>query len=237
MSRMIILLSGGLDSCVNLAQAMRRGSVLKALTLDYGQRAAAPEIRSAKTQCRRFGIRHQIISLPWYERIVGSALVNRGRSLPNVKDLDDKRATRQSARRVWAPNRNGLFLAIGAAFAESLGADRVVAGFNAEEAATFPDNSPQFVQAANAMLRYSTLSRVRAVSFTARMTKSELMRLGMRLDAPLDLVWPCYESGADLCGECESCRRFVRAASEAGLADWLAGKRKRVPRILRDERS
>ena len=92
----------------------------------------------------------------------------------------------------------------------------VIAGFNAEEAVTFPDNSPAFISAANKALSYSTLSRVQVLSPTSDLNKTEIVRLGMEIDAPLDLVWSCYEGGEVMCGVCESCMRLRRALVSAG---------------------
>ena len=223
MSTSILLLSAGLDSTVNLKCALDRGRVVAALTFDYGQRAAQHEKRSAAAMCERFGIRHEIVPLRWLGRITRSALVSRNRTLPHPKRgrLDDPTAAQRSAERVWVPNRNGLFLAAAAAFAEGLGVEQVVAGFNTEEAATFPDNSPEFVQAYNRALRLSTRTRVRVKSYTARSRKVSILKLGLKIGAPLDLVWCCYEGGQRMCGRCESCLRLVRAADEAGCTEWF----------------
>lgn len=219
----IVLLSAGLDSTVNLKQALDGGTVRAALTFDYGQRAALREAAFARRMCRRFGIRHEVIRLPWMRRITATALVKRGAPLPRPTspELDDRPASMRSAARVWVPNRNGVFLAVGASYAEALKADLVVAGFNAEEAATFPDNSQAFLRATNSAFRFSTLSAVRAVSYTARLRKTAIVRLGMKIGAPLDLVWCCYEGGRRLCGRCESCRRFLRAVGAAGVENWF----------------
>lgn len=230
----IVLLSGGLDSAVNLKCALDRGSVRAALTFHYGQRAARREIESAAAMCERFRLRHEVIRLAWLGGITRSALVASGKHLPRPRavDLDDPRAARRSADRVWVPNRNGVFLAVAAAYAESLDAGRVVAGFNAEEAAAFPDNSAEFVSAYSRTLRFSTRTGVVVKSHTARLRKAAIVRRGMRNGAPLDLVWCCYDGGRALCGRCESCRRFLRAVAESGGANWFRRHHPRMPKSL-----
>jgi len=227
----VVLLSSGLDSAVNLKCALDRGPVPAALTFDYGHRAAKREAARAAAMCERFDVAHEVVRLPWLGRITRTALVDARRTLPHPRaaDLDDPRAARRSAERVWAPNRNGVFLAVAAAFAESLGADQVVPGFNAEEAATFPDNSPEFVTAYNRALRLSTLSRVKVRSYTARRRKPAIVRLGIEIGAPLDLAWCCYEGGRRLCGRCESCRRFLRAIAEARAEEWFRQNHRWMP--------
>jgi 7-cyano-7-deazaguanine synthase len=219
----ILLFSAGLDSTVNLKMAADDGKVFCALTFDYGQRAAEREAEFTARACRRLAVRHEIIRLPWLKRITTSALVNRRAEVPKPKParLDDPAAAARTAAKVWVPNRNGVFLAVAASFAEAAGVEQIVSGFNAEEAATFPDNSVAFLNATNRALRFSTMTGVRAVSYTAKLRKTEIVRLGMKIGAPLDLVWCCYFGGKRICGECESCRRFLRAVREADAEDWF----------------
>jgi len=234
----IVLLSAGLDSTVNLQCALDRGGVAAALTFDYGQRAAAREMQASAAICRRLGVRHECIRLPWYRAIAHTALVDSSRPLPHPSagQLDDPASASRSAAKVWAPNRNGLFLAIAAAFAESCGAEQVVAGFNAEEAATFPDNSEEFMRAATRAMRFSTRTRVRVASYTVRLRKPAIVALGLRIGAPLDLVWCCYEGGQKLCGRCESCRRFLRAVEQAGAREWFEAHHRWMPGKSRRQR-
>ena len=201
----ISILSGGLDSTVSLAVAVRKMDVALAVTFDYGQRAARREREASAKIARTYRVKHLVIKIPWLAAITRSALVNRKRKLPrNEKSV-------QSAKAVWVPNRNGDFIEIAAAHAESLGATRLVTGFNREEAATFPDNSKAYVRAVNRALSYSTANGVRVVSFTADLGKRAIVRLGRRLKAPLDLIWPCYEGGRKWCTTCESCLRANEA--------------------------
>jgi 7-cyano-7-deazaguanine synthase len=203
----IILLSGGLDSAVNLAIASDRGEVVSALYFDYGQKARHREREAAEALSKHYGCRLETIELPWLKEITETALVSFDTDIPEVT-VDTLPA---DAKAVWVPNRNGVFVAIGAAYAESLGANAVVAGFNKEEGITFPDNSPEFREAAQAALGYSTLSKIELVAFTENMIKKEIVAAGRTLGAPFDLVWSCYRGGETPCGKCESCVRYRRA--------------------------
>jgi 7-cyano-7-deazaguanine synthase len=107
-----------------------------------------------------------------------------------------------------------VLINVAAAFAESQGCDAVVCGFNAEEGQTFPDNTREFAEAATKALGFSTLSKVRVWSPTQDLAKVEIVALGRRIGAPLELVWSCYQPGPQQCGECESCLRFRRAMEE-----------------------
>ncbi len=201
----VAILSGGLDSTVSLAAATRKMKVVLALTFDYGQRAAKRERDASANIARHYKIPHRVIAIPWLAELTGTALVNRKAKLP-VHEMSER-----SAKAVWVPNRNGVFIEIAAAHAESLGADRLITGFNKEEAVTFPDNSPAYVTAVNYALSFSTANGVRVVSFTGNLEKKGIVNLGRRLNAPLKFIWPCYEGGRRWCGECESCLRSLRA--------------------------
>ncbi|MBI4040635.1 MAG: 7-cyano-7-deazaguanine synthase QueC [Deltaproteobacteria bacterium] len=209
----VVLLSSGLDSTVNFCKALREGAVVCALTFDYGQKAAASEILHAKLIAKQYGVRHEVVDLQWLKPLTQTALVQAEVDLPQLKtsELDDLTKTKQSARQVWVPNRNGVFIQIAASFAEALGAQSVVVGFNGEEAKTFPDNSASFVALVNQGLQFSTLSNVQVVCYTLAYNKKKIVQLGRELKAPFDLMWSCYQSGMQGCGRCESCLRYERA--------------------------
>ena len=219
LKKSVVLLSGGLDSTVAFRQAVDTTEVKLALTFDYGQRAAKREIAAAEAMAGLSGVPHAVIGLPWLKEVTKTALVDEGRELPKLGmgDLDGETGkTGPSARAVWVPNRNGVFINIAAAYCEALEAELIFTGFNREEAATFPDNSPGFVDAVNDSLSYSTLSKVKVVSPTSSMDKNEIVRFGIENGAPLEHLWSCYEGGAVMCGRCESCLRLKRALDGAG---------------------
>ena len=219
----IILLSGGLDSTVNFKRSVDRGEARLVLTFDYGQRSARREIAAARAMARRYGVPFRAMKLDWLAEATHTALVDRHKRLPHphLRDLDDtRRAAARTARAVWVPNRNGVFIAVAAALAESAGCAQIVVGFNAEEAATFPDNSHNFLAAANRALKLSTLAGVRLVCWTTDLAKVDIVRLGRKIQAPFDLMWSCYEGGRAMCWRCESCLRFRRALIASGNWDW-----------------
>ena len=201
----VAILSGGLDSTVSLAAAARAMDVVLAVTFDYGQRAAKREREASARIARRFRVPHRVLEIPWLAAITRTSLVNRSARLPRHE------MSTSSAKAVWVPNRNGVFIEIAAAHAEALGATRLITGFNREEAATFPDNSVPYMKAVSRALSFSTANGVKVVSFTGTLDKRGIVRLGRRLGAPLDLVWPCYEGGRRWGRTCESCLRTLRA--------------------------
>lgn len=224
MNRSVVLLSGGLDSAVNLAEATRETTVAAVVTFDYGQESAAKEIDAAAAMCARSGISQTVIALPWLAES-GSSLTGDS-AIPDTTpaELDDVDLAFERADAVWVPNRNGIFLNIAAGLAEAAGAGLIIPGFNAEEAETFPDNSSDFIEAQNAALGYSTRGRVAVKCYTSDMRKTAVVELGRENGAPLDLVWSCYRGGSMMCGHCESCQRLKRAFGEAGVSRLLDGR-------------
>lgn len=219
-AKALVLLSGGLDSAANLALASAEGRSCTCLHVTYGQRASERELEAARNLSEFYGAKLTHIALPWLGEISGSALTRSHAEMPEFEreELDDTQLTRESARAVWVPNRNGLFIEVAASFADAYGIDEILVGFNAEEAATFPDNSADFIDTINMSLRYSCAKPVRVTSYTSRMSKTEIVqRLRDLMNFPFELLWSCYEGGKKTCGRCESCQRLSRAlGAESG---------------------
>ena len=211
----IILLSGGLDSAANLAFAHHFDAPNLALTVDYGQRAVTQEIHAAKDLANYYEIAHQVLDLKWLGSLGTSALTSSEIEIPKMEsnDLDDLKVTEKTAKSVWVPNRNGLLINAAAAIAEAKSIPQVVVGFNKEEAATFPDNSSQFLGVITLSLKYSTRNGVKVACYTDGMVKKEIVQAIRKLPKkfPFEKVWSCYHGGEKMCGECESCKRFYRA--------------------------
>jgi 7-cyano-7-deazaguanine synthase len=209
----VVLLSGGLDSTVNLYAAKASGSVRLALTFDYGQKAAQKEIAAAKEITKECGVELKVIELPWFKSLGQSALNHADRQIPTGKNvaIDNVNISHATAKAVWVPNRNGLFLNIAACFAESLSAEIIVPGFNREEAVTFPDNSLDFIRSARKTFSYSTANKIDVQCYTISMGKTEIVELGKQLRVPFQKIWPCYQDLEKWCGVCESCQRSKRA--------------------------
>jgi len=210
----VILVSGGLDSAVCLKKAVDEGVAELALTFDYGQKAARKEIEAARRLCELWEVPHRVVKLDWLARITKTALVNPAVDVPTVGYDASVERRHKAAAMVWVPNRNGVFINIAAAYAEALGCDTIIAGFNREEALYFPDNSIQFIAASNAALRLSTRSGVTLFSYTAHLMKKEVGRLAETIGVPFDLLWCCYLGGDEPCGRCQSCLNFEIAVGK-----------------------
>lgn len=216
----IVLLSAGLDSTTSLALARETGvEITHAIAFDYGQKAARSEWAQAQKIAAHYDLHLQKVELPWLGVLNTSALSeNNLEALPQVDiaSLDNVMGvTLASAARVWVPNRNGLFMNIAAVWADRFALQEIITGFNAEEAMTFPDNTPQFATAMTQSLAYSTQIQPTVKSYVQHLNKVEIVQEALRLDVPLTLLWSCYQSGAYHCGRCESCSRLKRALQGA----------------------
>ncbi len=228
----LLMLSGGLDSTVASYLAAEEYDVLLAISFDYGQRARRRELAASYGIASGMGIEHRTVFLPFFREFTNGPLTDVAQTLPTPKtaDLDQPDLAQESANHVWVPNRNGIFIAIGAAWAEKLKADVLVVGFNAEEARTFPDNSADFVAKQNQALQYSTANGVQVIAPTLAWTKEQIVSAAKERDLPLELAWSCYDGGDQVCGECESCKRFDRAIDAADARAWYQDRRKRLKR-------
>ncbi|HIP34795.1 MAG TPA: 7-cyano-7-deazaguanine synthase QueC [Methanothermococcus okinawensis] len=226
----VCVLSGGLDSTVaTLVAKSEDDDDIYTLTFDYGQRAALREINSAKKISEILGAKHKIVKLPFLKEFGGSALTDRNKTVPKLKedDLDDLEKTKETMRAVWVPGRNIVMFSIASSFAESLGGGKVYTGLNKEEGITFPDNTLEFVDRFNSLLKYGTIRDIKLVAPLYNLDKSEIVKYGRKLEEKLGVEvlkysYSCYhDNGEDFlhCGTCESCIRRKRAFKEAGVED------------------
>lgn len=220
-NKAIILLSGGLDSVVSIAQAGEIDFQL-AMTFDYGQKSFQKEYEASKNIADYYGIKHECIKLDWLKNITNTALVSI-ESIPELEQeaLNDRLKTQESMKSVWVPNRNGLFINIAASFADSFEYDYIVIGANKEEAATFSDNSAQFINDMNKVLETSTNYDIKVIAPLIEFDKNEIVKKAVELDVPMNLINSCYNSTQKHCGRCESCGRLKRALAHNGYSNII----------------
>ncbi len=216
MTPAIVLLSGGLDSTLSLLIAQGEATVRFALTFDYGQKSRECEISFSKRICEIYKIEHRVVALPFFSELATHPFFGGASSCPNptAGELDDHKASTKSAKAVWVPNRNGLFINVAASLAERENINLIYVGFNAEEAATFPDNSKAYITAVNESLAYSTLNKVKVTAPTIDQNKTQIVADMVKREFDLNLLWSCYNDGPKMCGTCESCMRLKRALKE-----------------------
>jgi 7-cyano-7-deazaguanine synthase len=197
MKKAVVLLSGGIDSTTTLYYAKSKGYRCYALIFDYGQRHKR-ELRSAVAVARRAKVPFQIIkiSLPWK----GSSLLDKKMKVPNRKKLKGIPST-------YVPARNTIFLSFAVSYAESIGAEAVFIGANAIDFSGYPDCRPAFYKAFRKVVQKGTKKRkIKVLTPLINMTKAQIIKLGTKLKAPLDMTWSCYKGGKRPCGVCDSCK-------------------------------
>ncbi len=217
MSKSIVLLSGGLDSLVSLGLKKDELGVDLALTFNYGQKSAQDELKASEAICKYYNIRHKVIKLDFLKEITHTSLV----SDKKIPTNENETGTQNSAKSVWVPNRNGLFLNIAGSFADSYGYDFIIIGANKEEAQTFPDNTQDFINAVNNEFTYSVMSESKVVAPLINYRKDDIVMLALSHDIPLQLAMSCYKGGGRHCGICESCIRLRHALEKNNAQKYI----------------
>lgn len=211
-SKALVLFSSGLDSLYNLLRAKKEFKQVTALFFDYGQKATSQEYIHVKKTCSKIKIDLIRIDLPWYKEL-NSSLTDFSVKITTFNNANEADLNKKVSE--WVPNRNGVFVSVAGAVAESNNIETIVIGINKEEAVRYPDNSKTFLERSEALLQVSTLSKPSLISFSADMEKQqivqELLPLMEEFLLSPDLVWSCYESFEKMCGSCESCVRLKRA--------------------------
>jgi 7-cyano-7-deazaguanine synthase len=217
----VSLLSGGLDSTVTLAYALSEGYDVVPLTIRYGQRHVR-ELDAAKAVVDHYGLKkHVVINLDL--STFRSALTQSDIPVPERGSTEEIGGDIPIT---YVPARNIIFLSIAAGLAESVGADRIFIGANAIDYSGYPDCRPEFFRAFETVLKVGTKAGVEGVPLKIehpilRSTKADIVRLGKKLKAPLDLTWSCYQGGEKACGRCDSCLLRLKGFEEAGFKDEI----------------
>lgn len=217
MKKAISIFSGGLD-CTVATSVFDREYEIHAITFNYGQKAFRQELKASRRICEKMGWSHEVIDLPWLADISNSSL-NTDDDIPEISidDLDDLDKASESAGNVWVPARNTVFTSIGLAYAESMGAEAIIVGWNNEEGATFPDNSREFLDEFNELVSVGSPDKIRIEAPCINLNKEELVELGVKVGAPMRLSYSCYKGEDEPCGVCESCVRRKRAFEKVGI--------------------
>jgi len=230
-SRAIVLLSGGMDSCVCAALAARDHDAA-AVHVSYGQRTELRERRAFEAICGRLGIRNRLVVRNEALRAIGgSALTDQTIAVPESHTLGKEVPV------TYVPFRNAHFLSVAVSWAEVLGAAKVYIGAVEPDSSGYPDCRPAYYHAFNEVIRAGTKDgKIEVVTPLIAMHKAEIVRLGLELGAPFDLTWSCYQREDRACGVCDSCVLRLRAFCEAGAEDPIpyaeaavrAGQRKQT---------
>lgn len=216
----VILVSGGMDSCVTVAEAVHSGLQPALMHVQYGQRTQARERRAFDAVADHFQVPEAlrlVVDISHLAAIGGSSLTDPG------EEVEDGCLDTVGVPRTYVPFRNGNLLAIAGSWAEVLGAQSIWLGVVEEDGSGYPDCRAAFIQAMEQALRLGTAG-ARELSIRTpliALDKAGIVRRGIELAAPFHLTWSCYRGEALACGTCDSCLLRLRGFHKAGVKDPL----------------
>jgi 7-cyano-7-deazaguanine synthase len=219
----VVLLSGGMDSCVSAAIARESHGAggIALLHVGYGQLTQDRELRAFTDIADFYSVqRRLVVQLDHFRAIGGSALTDKNISVPE-NQLDAPSSRGSSIPVTYVPFRNAHFLSVAVSWAEAIGARAIYIGAVEEDSSGYPDCRPEYYQAFQNVIREGTRpeTQIEIVTPVITLKKSEIVRRAVELGAPLHLTWSCYQSEDAACGACDSCLLRLRAFAEAGIAD------------------
>ncbi len=216
--RAVVLLSGGMDSCVCAALAARDYDAA-ALHVSYGQRTEDRERKSFLAICDRLNIQQKLVVRNEALRAIGgSALTDESIAVPTADAASYSPGNEIPV--TYVPFRNAHFLAVAVSWAEVLGAEKIYIGAVEQDSSGYPECRPAYYEAFNRVIKTGTKEgTIEIVTPLIHLRKAEIVRLGLELGAPFDLTWSCYSRQDQACGVCDSCLLRLRAFAAAGAAD------------------
>ncbi len=212
----IILVSGGMDSCVTAAMALRESSDAAFLHISYGQLTEGRERKAFNDIADHYKIEKRLdISIEYLAKIGGSSLTDENISITEA-DLESKKIPPS-----YVPFRNANMLAIATSWAEVIGANAIYIGAVAEDSSGYPDCRPEFYAAFQETINTGTKPETNIEIRTPiiDLSKAGIVKNGIELGAPLHLTWSCYRNGELACGTCDSCALRLRGFERAGIDD------------------
>lgn len=219
----LVLFSGGLDSTVCLALAVKKygAAEVAALSISYGQKHKK-EIEASEKVAEFYGVEYRTLDLG--EIFKGSSctlLEGAAEEIPHEEYSEQLKKTGGAPVSTYVPFRNGLFLSSAASVALSLGCSEIYYGAHADDAAgnAYPDTSIAFNNAISEAIRLGSGNELQIVAPFIDKTKAEVVATGTSIGVPFELTWSCYEGNERACGVCGTCRDRIRAFAENGLKD------------------
>lgn len=209
----VVLVSGGMDSVTALYDAAGKYDVVAGLSFDYGAKHNDREIPFAAVHCRNVGVRHEVISLDFINRLFKSDLLKSGGEVPegHYEELTMKQTV--------VPFRNGIMMAITAGIAESMGAQGLIIAAHSGDHSIYPDCREDFMKSMGEAIRLGTYAQIEVIRPFIAMKKAEIARLGLDLGVDFSRTWSCYKGGDVHCGKCGTCVERREAFLVAGIKD------------------
>jgi 7-cyano-7-deazaguanine synthase len=213
----VVLVSGGMDSCVTTALTIEEGYTVAALHVNYGQLTERRELQAFHDLCNYYNISNKlVVDITHLAQIGGSSLTSAKFQVPGAKGQ-----VPGAIPNTYVPFRNANILAIATSWAEVTGAHAISIGAVEEDSSGYPDCRESFFKSFEKVISDGTKpgSDIHILTPVIHLRKAEIVREGQRLQAPFHLTWSCYQSETEACGECDSCRLRLKGFSEAGIPD------------------
>ncbi len=219
----IVLLSGGMDSCVTVAYAINAGFDVHALHVNYGQRTQDRELQAFNDICDHYAITNRLVVDISHLAAIGGSSLTDARIEIEHSPLSQRGAglEKKVVPTSYVPFRNANILAIATSWAEVAGASALFIGAVEEDSSGYPDCREIFFRAFEHVINTGTKpgTAIRIETPLISLRKSQIVSLGIELSAPLELSWSCYARQDFACGECDSCALRLRGFAEAGMRD------------------
>jgi 7-cyano-7-deazaguanine synthase len=213
MAKVVVIISGGMDSTTLLYDVASQGHSIYALSFDYKQRHSQ-ELEHAKYHCGRLCIDHKVLPLDVLNEVAASCLT---RATPVPEGNYDEASMKATV----VPNRNMVMLALATAYAITLKAEAVYYGAHSGDHTIYPDCRPEFIKSMDNTMKLCDWNRIELRVPYMRMTKSDILRIGKELKVDYSHTWTCYKGELTSCGKCGSCRERLEAFEIAGMDDPL----------------
>ncbi len=216
MAKVIVLLSGGMDSVTALYAAAREHRIVGAVSFDYGAKHNHRELPLAAWHCLTLGLPHDVVELPFVNQLFTSDLLQSGGAVPDGHYAED------NMKKTVVPFRNGIMLAIACGIAESKGAEGLVIAAHAGDHAIYPDCREPFMHAMATAMHQGTYAEIQLLRPFIATDKAGIVRLGYELGVDYGKTWSCYKGGDLHCGTCGTCVERREAFLLAGVPDPTA---------------
>lgn len=211
--KVVVLVSGGMDSVTALHAAAREHEVVAGLSFDYGSKHNHRELPFADWHCRQLAVPHEIVALEFMDRLFKSDLLKSGGAIP------EGHYEAENMKRTVVPFRNGILLSIAAGYAESAGAEGLVIAAHSGDHAIYPDCREDFMRPMAGAIRAGTYAGIEVLRPFIDLRKEGIAAIGAGLGVDFAKTWSCYKGGEAHCGECGTCVERKEAFALAGLPD------------------
>jgi 7-cyano-7-deazaguanine synthase len=211
--KVVVLVSGGMDSVTALYHAAQDHEIVAALSFDYGSKHNHRELPFAAWHCKGLEVRHQVVNLPIINELFQSDLLRSGGDIPEGHYEAD------SMKQTVVPFRNGILLSIAAGYAESVGAGGLVIAAHSGDHAIYPDCREEFMRPMAEAIEAGTYADLKIIRPFIDQRKEEIAAIGADLGIDFSQTWSCYKGGEEHCGKCGTCVERKEAFEIAGVVD------------------